>query len=177
MKKRDDSESAGGARPTSKTSAGLLAYRATAAGPEFLLVHPGGPFWVNRDDEAWGIPKGLVEDGEDALVAARREFAEETGFVLDGPAVPLAPVRASGKTIHAWLVAADVDVTRVVSNTFEIEWPPRSGKRTTFPEIDRAAYFAGEVAFTKIHKGQRGILAEALTCLAAEDTGSRPSPG
>jgi predicted NUDIX family NTP pyrophosphohydrolase len=178
MKKRDDSESAGSTRSTSKTSAGLLVHRTTDRGHEFLLVHPGGPFWADRDAEAWGIPKGLVEAGEDAFVAARREFTEETGFAVDASSpVALAPVRANGKTIHAWLVEADVDAERLVSNTFEIEWPPRSGKRATFPEIDRAAYFDAEVAFTKIHKGQRAILVAALEALGGAEIGAPPSPG
>jgi predicted NUDIX family NTP pyrophosphohydrolase len=163
MKKRDDSESPAEARSTSNVSAGLLVFRRTARGPEFLLVHPGGPLWSRRDVEAWGLPKGLVENGEDIAAAARREFLEETGLVLDesGSALALTPVRASGKTIHAWLVEADLDATRVVGNTFEMEWPPRSGRRATFPEVDRAAYFDAETARVKIHKGQRAILAEA----------------
>jgi predicted NUDIX family NTP pyrophosphohydrolase len=144
-------------------SAGLLVYRMTTAGPEFLLVHPGGPFWKNKDTAAWSIPKGLVEDGEDLRAAALREFAEETGQTIGSTGVALAPCRASGgKTVHAWLVEADLDVGAFRSNTFEIEWPPKSGLRATFPEVDRAAYFDGPTTLVKIHLGQRPLVVEAI---------------
>ncbi len=117
-----------------ETSAGLLVFRRAVDGPQFLLAHPGGPFWKNRDDEAWSIPKGLVDDGEDLRAAASREFREETGESLDAPGIALAPCRTPGrKTIHAWLVEADLDPTRFRSNTFELEWPPKSGRIATFP--------------------------------------------
>ncbi len=145
-------------------SAGVLVWR---PGPEFLLVHPGGPFWAGKDEAAWSIPKGLIEPDEDGWAAACREFAEELGQPIAGTGTPLTPVRASGKTIHAWLVEADLDLADLKSNTFEIEWPPRSGKRATFPEVDAAAYFAPEVALWKVHKGQRPILQEAIARLAA----------
>lgn len=143
-------------------SAGVLAWRARPEGPEVLLVHPGGPYWAKTDGAGWSIPKGLVEPGEDGWAAARREFREELGLDIDGDPQPLTPVGSSGKTVHAWLVQADLDVSRIVSNTFEIEWPPRSGRRQSFPEVDKAAWFDLPTAAVKIHKGQRPILAEAL---------------
>jgi predicted NUDIX family NTP pyrophosphohydrolase len=147
-------------------SAGLLVWRQGASGPEFLLVHPGGPYWAKKDAEGWSIPKGLAEPGEDGWAAARREFREELGMDIDGAPEPLTPVSAGGKTVHAWLVEADLDVSQIVSNTFEIEWPPRTGRRQTFPEVDRAAWFDAATAAVKIHKGQRPILAEAIRRLA-----------
>jgi len=149
-------------------SAGVLAHRPGVDGPEFLLVHPGGPFWKNKDEAGWSIPKGLVADDEALEVAAWREFAEETGVALPPGGMALPPCRTPGrKVIHAWLVAADLDVASFVSNTFEIEWPPRSGRRASFPEIDRAAYFDAATARLKIHRGQRPILEDALAVLAA----------
>jgi predicted NUDIX family NTP pyrophosphohydrolase len=155
-----------------ETSAGVLAWRRRAAGPEFLLVHPGGPFWANKDEAAWSIPKGLVEDGEAGWATAQREFVEELGQpipsrVTRGEAVALAPCpTGSGKLILAWLVEADIEVGAVASNSFEMEWPPRSGRRASFPEVDRAAWFDAVTAAWKIHKGQRPILADALARLA-----------
>ncbi|MBV8508806.1 MAG: NUDIX domain-containing protein, partial [Xanthobacteraceae bacterium] len=123
-------------------SAGILVYRETNGALEVLLAHPGGPFWARKDEGAWTIPKGLVEPGADLLATAQREFTEETGFVADGPFVPLAPVRqSSGKIVHAFACRGDVDAAKLISNTFEIEWPPRSGRRRQFPEVDRAAWF------------------------------------
>ena len=148
-------------------SAGVLAWRPRPEGLEFLLVHPGGPYWARKDAEGWSIPKGLVEADEDGWAAARREFREELGLEIAGNPEPLAPVTASGKTVHAWLIEADLDVSEVVSNTFEIEWPPRSGRRQAFPEVDRAGWFDATTAAVKIHKGQRPILAEAVARLAA----------
>lgn len=147
-----------------ETSAGVLVYRRREAGPEFLLVHPGGPYWARKDEAAWSIPKGLVGEGEETWAAARREFAEEIGQPIAGDATPLTPCpTAAGKLILAWLVEADLDLTALVSNTFEMEWPPGSGRRAMFPEVDRAAYFDAATALWKIHKGQRAILAEAIT--------------
>jgi predicted NUDIX family NTP pyrophosphohydrolase len=144
-------------------SAGLLVYRQTSDGLEFLLVHPGGPFWKNKDEAAWSIPKGLVDPGEDRWAAALREFAEETGQSIAASGVELTACRTpGGKIIHAWLVEADLDVTAFHSNSFEMEWPPKSGRRVEFPEVDRAAYFGAKDALTKIHKGQRPIMLEAL---------------
>ena len=143
-------------------SAGVLAWRPRPGGPEFLLVHPGGPYWAGKDEAAWSIPKGLVEADEDSWAAARREFAEELGQPIAGDPVELTPVKASGKTIHAWLVEADLDLSDLKSNLFEMEWPPRSGRTQAFPEVDQAAYFDGATALTKVHRGQRPILAEAI---------------
>jgi predicted NUDIX family NTP pyrophosphohydrolase len=153
-----------------ETSAGVLAYRRTAAGLEFLLVHPGGPFWATKDQAAWSIPKGRIDEGEDPWAAAQREFAEELGqpITADGPRALAACRTPSGKTIVAWLVEADLDVSTVVSNTFEMIWPPRSGRMARFPEVDRAAYFDTETALWKVHKGQRRILLEAMELLGGE---------
>lgn len=147
-------------------SAGVLAWRRRPGGPEFLLVHPGGPYWARKDAQGWSIPKGLAEPDENGWVAARREFREELGLEIGGDPEPLTPCAAGGKVVHAWLVEADLDVTRIVSNTFEIEWPPRSGRRQAFPEVDRADWFDAPTAAVKIHKGQRPILAEAIERLA-----------
>jgi len=149
-----------------QVSAGVLVWRRGAAGPELLLVHPGGPFWAGKDEAAWSIPKGLVDEGEDTFAAALREFEEELGQPVPGEGQPLTPSRTpGGKWVHAWLVEADLDLTSLRSNTFEMEWPPRSGRRAVFPEVDQAAYFTPEEALRKAHKGQRPILAEALARL------------
>jgi len=144
-----------------KKSAGLLLYRDASGGLEVLLVHPGGPFWAQKDDGAWSIPKGEIGDGEDALTAARREFEEETGFSADGEVIPLQPLRQpSGKLIHAFAMQKDIDASRVQSNTFDMEWPPRSGKYQAFPEVDRAAWFSLAFARSKIVRGQAGFLTQ-----------------
>ena len=145
-------------------SAGLLVWRRGPAGPQFLLAHPGGPFWARRDAGAWSIPKGLIDDGEDPLAAARREFREEVGIeVTAGAFVRLADRRLkSGKTVLCWLAEADLDLSDFRSNTFELEWPPRSGRRITAPECDRAAYFAAPEALVKILDYQRGFIEEAV---------------
>ena len=156
-----------------KVSAGALCWRRRPGGPEFLLVHPGGPYWAKKDAEAWSIPKGLVEPDEDGWAAARREFREELGMDLAGEPRALPPCVASGKVIQAWLVEADVDVSRIVSNTFEIEWPPHTGRRQAFPEVDRAGWFDAAEAAVKIHKGQRPVLAEAVARLVSEGEGPR----
>jgi predicted NUDIX family NTP pyrophosphohydrolase len=149
-----------------ETSAGVLAYRWRDGAPEFLLVHPGGPYWAKKDAAGWSIPKGLVSEGEETWAAARREFAEELGQPIMGEGRPLAPCPTpGGKLILAWLVEADLDVGELESNLFEIEWPPRSGRRASFPEVDRAAWFDAETAARKLHKGQRPILAEAISRL------------
>ena len=144
----------------SKTSAGLLVYRRQGAVVEVLLVHPGGPFWRNRDLEAWSIPKGEYEAGEEAETAALREFAEELGCLpAVGAMLPLGEVvQKGGKSVIAFAVEGDLDVTEVESNTFELEWPPRSGRRRNFPEVDRAEWFALAVAREKIIPGQRPLL-------------------
>jgi predicted NUDIX family NTP pyrophosphohydrolase len=153
------------ARPV---SAGVLAWRRGAQGPELLLVHPGGPYWRGKDQAAWSIPKGLAEPGEDLLAAALREFREELGVAVDGALVPLSPCRLpGGKVVQAWMVEVDLDLTEVRSNHFELEWPPRSGRMQSFPEVDQAAYVGAEAALGRIHKGQRPILIEALERIAA----------
>jgi predicted NUDIX family NTP pyrophosphohydrolase len=145
---------------TDKTSAGLLAFR-RRNGLEVLLAHPGGPFWARKDDGVWTIPKGLVEPGADLLATARREFAEETNLSATGEFLALAPVKQkSGKVVHAWAFEADFDLAPFASNTFEIEWPPKSGRLRKFAEIDHVAYFALPVAMVKILAYQRPLLRE-----------------
>jgi predicted NUDIX family NTP pyrophosphohydrolase len=140
-------------------SAGLLVYRCKSSGIEVLLVHPGGPYWAKKDDGAWSIPKGLVEPEEDELAAARRETLEELGIPIDGEFVLLGECRqASGKIVVAWAVESDADVENIVSNNFEMEWPPRSGIRRSFPEVDRAHWFGLIEAQRKILKGQLPFL-------------------
>lgn len=144
-------------------SAGLAVWRRGAAGAEILLVHPGGPYWRGKDAAAWSIPKGLAEPDEDLLAAAQREFAEELGVTVAGAFAPLSPCRLpGGKVVHAWLVEADVDLSDLRSNLFELEWPPRSGRIQTFPEVDKAAYLAAPDVLEKVHKGQRPLILEAL---------------
>src|SRR5262249_21176888 len=146
-----------------KRSAGVLAYRLRPDGPEFFLVHPGGPFWKNKDDGAWSIPKGEIDPDEEPLSAAQREFEEETGLKIEGTFVPLTPVKiASGKLIEAWAIEHDVDADAVKSNTFEIEWPPRSGRKAAFPEVDRAAWLSTSEALRKITKGQLPLLRQLI---------------
>ena len=150
-----------------KTSAGLLMFRRRGGEPELLLVHPGGPFWVHKDDGAGSIPKGEVEAGEDLLSSARREFAEETGFRAEGPFIPLTPLRQpGGKVVHAWAFEGDADPERLHSNMVSLEWPPKSGRRREFPEVDRAAWFSLGQAEQKILPGQRGFLVELASLLA-----------
>jgi predicted NUDIX family NTP pyrophosphohydrolase len=144
-----------------RTSAGLLPYRWRDGRLEVFLVHPGGPFWANKETHAWSVAKGEVEADEDLLNAAHREFLEETGITLTAPAAPLAPVRqAAGKLVHVWAIEADIDPSKIRSNWFLLEWPPRSGQVRQFPEVDRAAWFELEDARSKIHKGQIAILSE-----------------
>jgi len=146
-----------------KISAGLLMYRRREGGLEFLLVHPGGPYFKNKDAGAWTIPKGETKPGEDPLAAAKREFEEELGFPPQGSFVELRPVQQKGgKVVHAWAFAGDCDPTQVRSNTFTMEWPPRSGKQEEFPEIDRAAFFNLSAAKEKINSAQAVLLDEAL---------------
>ncbi|HEY8617239.1 NUDIX domain-containing protein [Phenylobacterium sp.] len=150
-----------------EVSAGVLVWRRGPDGSELLLVHPGGPYWRGKDEAAWSIPKGLVEPGEDLFAAALREFAEEVGQPLQGPAEPLTPRRLpGGKWVHAFLLEADLDLADLRSNMFEMEWPPRSGRRASFPEVDAAAYFTPADARVRIHRGQQPIIEDALTRLA-----------
>lgn len=142
-----------------KRSAGLLLYRLTDSGPQVFLVHPGGPFWTKKDDGAWSIPKGEIDEDEEPLTAARREFQEETGLCPTGEAVPLGTFRQpSGKQVTAFAVEGDLDPAAVTSNTFTMQWPPRSGRLREFPEIDRAGWFDPEEAKRKILRGQVPIL-------------------
>jgi predicted NUDIX family NTP pyrophosphohydrolase len=134
----------------SEVSAGILPFRRRGE-LEVLLGHPGGPFWAKKDAGVWTIPKGLVHPGEELLPAALREFTEETGFAARAPFIPLSPVKQkNGKTVHAYACEADFDPDKLVCNTFEIEWPPRSATRKNFPEIDRVAWFEMKQAREKI---------------------------
>jgi predicted NUDIX family NTP pyrophosphohydrolase len=144
-----------------KQSAGLLVFRKRDGNIEVLLVHPGGPFWKNKDAGAWSIPKGEFTESEEPLNVAKREFQEEIGQSIDGSFQPLSPIKQrGGKTVYAWAVEADLDVSHVTSNTFTIEWPPHSGKQQEFPEVDRAEWFALNVAEEKINKGQQELLGQ-----------------
>lgn len=157
-----------------KTSAGILIYRNVGKGLEVLLVHPGGPFWATKDLEAWSIPKGEPEEGEDLLAAARRELAEETGFSVSGAAMPLGQVRQkSGKVVHAWAIAGDVDAGELRSNSFELEWPPGSKRVQAFPEIDRAEWFGMAEARHRINPAQRAFL-DRLESKLASSAGRGP---
>lgn len=147
-----------------KQSAGILLYRKTNAQPEFLLVHPGGPFWKNKDLGTWSIPKGEFTDDEIAFDAAIREFEEETGIGLAGDFTELNPVKLkSGKTIYAWAHERDIDAGSIISNTFEMEWPPRSGKFQSFPEVDKAGWFTAVVALEKINPAQAAFISEVVS--------------
>jgi|SRR5271165_4274390 len=149
-----------------KKSAGLLLFRQGAL-LEVLLVHPGGPFWAKKDDGAWSIPKGEFADDEDALAAATREFEEEVGARPEGTFMPLEPIKQpGGKTVFAWAVRSDFDPSSLKSNTFSMEWPPRSGRKREFPEVDRAAWFELESARRKILKGQEPLLDQLLRHVA-----------
>ncbi len=144
-----------------KNSAGILLHRLRGSRIEVFLVHPGGPFWAKKDAGAWSIPKGEFEAGQDPLEAAKREFKEETGFAVEGNFIELTPVKQpGGKVVYAWAVMGDCEAESIKSNTFSLEWPPRSGKRKEFPEVDRAGWFTPEVAREKILKGQLNFLEE-----------------
>jgi len=154
----------------SEISAGILAFR-RKRGLEVLLAHPGGPYWRNKDAGAWSIPKGLVESG-DVLACAKREFNEETGLTAKGDFIPLNPVRQkSGKTVHAFALEGDFDLSGFASNEFEMEWPPHSGQTQSFPEMDRIAYFKLATARRKILPAQRPFIEELVKRLKEE-----PSP-
>ncbi len=142
-----------------KTSAGILLYKRKDGELRFFLIHPGGPFFAGKDDGAWSIPKGEPDEGEDPFAAARREFREETGCSVDGEFRPLAPVtQKGGKTVLAWAVEGDCDAERIVSNTFRLEWPPRSGRMQEFPEVDRAGWFSLDEAKRRINPAQIALL-------------------
>ena len=147
-------------------SAGILLYRRRGGAVEVLLVHPGGPFWARKDDGAWSIPKGTYEADEDPLAAARREFAEETGSQVQGEAIALGSFRqSSAKTIDIWAIEGEFDPASLKSNTFSMEWPPRSGRMREVPEVDRAEWFVPEDAARKLLKGQRPVLDALLRIL------------
>lgn len=142
-----------------RISAGILLYRFRDGTLEVFLIHPGGPYWHGKDAGAWSIPKGELEEGDDELAAAQREFEEETGSRVSGEFLPLEPLRLkSGKIIHAWAVRGDIDASAIRSNAFSMEWPPRSGRQQEFPEVDRGGWFTMEKAREKIHPGQQGFL-------------------
>jgi predicted NUDIX family NTP pyrophosphohydrolase len=149
-----------------EVSAGILAFRRKGR-LELLLAHPGGPYWRNKDEGAWSIPKGVVISG-DVVACAKREFNEETGLIAEGPLTALTPLRQkSGKIIHAFALEADFDIKVFSSNKFELEWPPRSGKMQSFPEVDRISYFELTTAKRKILPGQRAFIEELVTKLAS----------
>jgi len=160
-----------------KHSAGILMYRQSADGLLVLLVHPGGPFWQNKDLGAWTIPKGEKAEGEDGETAARREFAEELGLAPGGPLTPLGEVRqAGGKWVEAFALAGEFDVAALSSNQFEMEWPPRSGRLRSFPEVDRAAWLPLDVARDKILPAQATFL-DRLEALVRREGGAAPRRG
>jgi predicted NUDIX family NTP pyrophosphohydrolase len=150
-----------------RTSAGILLWRLRGGALEVLLAHNGGPFWVRKDHGHWTIPKGEVEPGEEVAAVARREFAEETGHqVPDGPQIELGEIRQkSGKVVFGWAVEGDLDPATAVSNTFEMEWPPRSGRTAVFPEIDRVEWFGMDEARTRLKAAQAPFLERLETAL------------
>jgi len=152
-----------------RRSAGILMYRPASDGLELLLVHPGGPFWARKDLGAWSIPKGEYSENENPLVVAKREFEEETGARPEGAFVPLGDVVQPGrKIVTAWAVEGEFDVASLKSNTFELEWPPKSGRKVSFPEIDRAEWFAISDARRKILKGQCPFIDRLLAAIGPE---------
>jgi predicted NUDIX family NTP pyrophosphohydrolase len=156
----------------SNSSAGILLYRRSGPRLEVLLVHPGGPYWQRKDEGAWSIPKGEFDTDEDVRAAALREFWEETGVALDAPIEPLGEVRQrGGKRVTGFAVEGDIDAQSVKSNTFEIEWPPKSGKIKAFPEVDRAEWFDLAAAHDKILQGQRPLLDRLAALVARSQEG------
>jgi predicted NUDIX family NTP pyrophosphohydrolase len=148
----------------SKKSAGLLLFRKSSKGLEVFLVHPGGPFWANKDEGSWSIPKGEFNEEEEPLAAAIREFKEETGFTPCGNSISLEPIKQpSGKIVFAWAMECDIDPEKLKSNIFSLEWPPKSGKIQEFPEVDRGGWFTLESAGKKILKGQAGFLEQLVS--------------
>ena len=152
-----------------KRSAGILLYRLNGSEPEVLLVHPGGPFWANKDEGAWSIPKGEYDDAEDPQACARREFQEETGTELaPSELAELGSVKQkSGKHVSAWAAEGDLDPETINSNTFEMEWPPRSGRKQEFPEVDRAEWFDLGAAREKLNPAQTAFLDRLAELLGA----------
>lgn len=144
-----------------KLSAGILLYKTEQDVLKVLLVHPGGPFWQKKDNGAWSIPKGELDEGENALLAAKREFYEETGSKISGKCIAITPVRqAGGKVVYPWACRGELDTSAIKSNLFEMEWPPKSGKKKQFPEIDKAQWFTIEEAREKIIPAQQQMLNE-----------------
>jgi predicted NUDIX family NTP pyrophosphohydrolase len=157
-----------------KRSAGLLLYRRSRPNPEVLLLHPGGPFWISKDDGAWSIPKGLIEGDERPLAAAKREFKEETGFLPRGRFIELGRFKQpSSKLIVVWAVEGDFDPHNLKCNSFSMEWPPKSGRMQEFPEMDRAGWFEANEATRKITKGQLPIIQKLFRHLDIK-SGQRP---
>lgn len=155
-----------------KLSAGIVLYRLHSGEVDVFLVHPGGPFWAKKDAGVWSIPKGEYEAGEEPLAVAKREFHEETGFLVEGTFHPLTALKqSSGKVISAWAVEGDIDAAALTSNTFMLEWPPKSGKTREFPEVDRGAWFDLPTARLKLQAGQRGFL-DQLPLI--QDSAQRP---
>jgi predicted NUDIX family NTP pyrophosphohydrolase len=147
----------------SQRSGGILLFRFNKDELELMLVHPGGPFWTRKDEGAWSIPKGLFEESESPLDAAKREFKEETGFEVNGEFIELGKlIQPSGKVVHAWAIKKDLDATKVVSNKFALEWPRKSGIINEYPEIDKACWFDVDQAKKKIQKGQVGFIDRLL---------------
>jgi len=146
-----------------KISAGILVYRKAGDSYEVLLAHPGGPYWENKDMNAWSIPKGEPNEGEEFFEAAIREFREEIGVEVSGIFIELEPVKQTGgKTIYTWAVEADIDASRISSNLFDMEWPPGTGKIMRFPEVDKAGWFTFDVATEKLFRGQVPILKQLM---------------
>lgn len=155
---------------SNKQSAGILIYRTSARGLEVLIAHPGGPIFRKRDEGAWTIPKGEIEPGEEPLAAARRELSEETGYVLVGPYLPLGTVKQkSGKIVHAWACPGDVEPAALKSNRFDMQWPPRSGRIQSFPEVDRVAYFDPDTARVKLNPAQSELVLRLIAALSASE--------
>ena len=146
-----------------KKSAGILLYRFMDTQLQVFLVHPGGPFFRRKEDGVWSIPKGEFTDEEDPLAAAKREFLEEIGRSIDGKFIPLNPiVQKGGKIVYAWAIEGNIDPAIILSNSFELEWPPKSGKKQNFPEVDRAAWFTAKEALTKVNIAQSGLIEQLL---------------
>lgn len=146
-----------------KKSAGILLYRFIANETQFFLVHPGGPFWKNKDAGAWTIPKGELENDEEGLATAKREFKEETGIDINGNFLPLTPIKQkAGKMVYAWAIEGNIDADIITSNTFKMQWPPKSGKFIDVPEVDKAGWFSAEEAKQKISTGQIPLIDELL---------------
>jgi predicted NUDIX family NTP pyrophosphohydrolase len=160
-----------------KISAGILLFRRRPGGVEVMLVHPGGPFWARKDAGAWSIPKGLMNEGEDRLATAKREFLEETGMAVDGECLDLGQHKQpGGKMIAAFALEGDFDPASLKSNPFSIEWPPHSGRMAEFPEVDRAAWYSISEALEKANKGQTPIIAALVERLDVGAGGSFPTP-